>query len=225
MSEHVHVHAPHELTESGESSTSRAERLLELAAAVLLSVATLGIAWSGYQAARWNGRQAREYAQANAARSESNLANTDGQQEQTQDLLVFNQWLQFRSSNELDLADAYEQRFRPGFRTAFEAWLAQDPLTNPDAVRSPFQMPQYSVPELDKADRLEREGSQHFDDGKKATEHTDAYVLTSVFFAAVLFFAGISMRFVWQRMRMVVLVLAAICLAYGVVQIATLPTL
>ena len=225
MSEHVHVHAPHELSESGESSTSRAERVLELAAAILLSVATLGIAWSGYQAARWNGRQAREYAQANAARSESNRANTDGQQERTQDLLVFNAWLQFRSSNELALADAYEQRFRPGFRTAFEAWLAQDPLTNPAAARSPFQMPQYSVPELDKADRLEREGSQHFDDGKTATEHTDAYVLTSVFFAAVLFFAGISMRFVWRRMRIVVLVLATLLLAYGVVQIATLPTL
>ena len=86
-------------------------------------------------------------------------------------------------------------------------------------------MPQYRVPELDKADGLEREAAQHFEEGKKATEHTDAYVLTSVFFASVLFFAGISMRFVWQRMRIVVLVLAALSLAYGVVQIATLPIL
>jgi hypothetical protein len=225
MSEHVHVHAPHELTESHSGPTSRSERVLELAATILLSLATLGIAWSGYQAARWNGRQAQEYAQANASRSLANRSDTDGDQERTQDLLEFNQWLQFRSANEQSLADAYEQRFRPGFRSAFEAWLAQDPLSNPAAARSPFQVPEYRVAALEKSDRLEREAAEHFDDAREATEHTDKYVLTSVFFASVLFFAGISMRFVWQRMRVAVLVLATVTLVYGVVQIATLPIL
>jgi hypothetical protein len=81
------------------------------------------------------------------------------------------------------------------------------------------------VAELEKADRLETEGTEHFEHGKEATENTDSYVLTTVFFATVLFFAGISMRFVWQRMRITVLVLATFTLAYGVVQIATLPIL
>ncbi|HKF92913.1 MAG TPA: hypothetical protein VKC52_15705 [Acidimicrobiia bacterium] len=225
MSEHVHVHAPHELTETHGGSTSRAERTMELVAAILLSLATLGIAWSGYQAARWNGRQAQEYAQANASRSLANRADTDGDQERTQDLLVFNQWLQFTSANEQALADAYEQRFRPGFRSSFEAWLAQDPLSNPAAAKSPFQVPEYHVAALEKSDRLERQAAEHFDDARQATERTDKYVLTSVFFASVLFFAGISMRFVWQRMRVVVLVLATVSLVYGVIQVATLPIL
>jgi hypothetical protein len=225
MTEHVHVHAPHELTESGEASTTRTERVLELVATILLSLATLGIAWSGYQAARWNGRQAQDYAQANTARSLANRATTNGDQEHTQDLLLFNQWLLFMTTNEQALANAYEQRFRPGFRDALEAWLAQEPLTNPDAARSPFQLPEYRVPELDKADRLERQATQHFGDGKEATENTDAYVLTSVFLASVLFFAGISMRFVWQRMRVTVLVLAGVSLVYGIIRVATLPTL
>jgi hypothetical protein len=225
MSEHVHVHAPHEFTESHAESTTRSERVLELIATILLSLATLGIAWSGYQAARWNGRQAQEYAQANASRSLANRSDTDGDQERTQDLLEFNQWLQLRTANEQSLADAYEQRFRPGFRSAFEAWLAQDPLSNPAAARSPFQVPEYRVAALEKSDRLEREAAEHFDDAREATENTDKYVLTSVFFASVLFFAGISMRFLWQRMRVAVLVLATFTLIYGVVQIATLPIL
>jgi hypothetical protein len=50
-------------------------------------------------------------------------------------------------------------------------------------------------------------------------------VLTSVFLASVLFFAGISMRFVWQRMRVTVLVLAGVSLVYGIIRVATLPTL
>lgn len=225
MSEHVHVHAPHELTESQEEPAARNERILELAATILLSLATLGIAWSGYQAARWNGRQAREYAQANTARNLANRAATTGGQERTQDLLNFNRWLEVTTSNEPALADLYVRRFRPEFVPAFQAWLAQDPLNNPNAEASPLRVPQYHVAELEKSDRLEQVGTTHFDKGKQATEHTDSYVLTSVFFASVLFFAGISMRFVWLKMRITVLVLATITLAYAVVQIATLPTL
>ena len=68
-----------------------------------------------------------------------------------------------------------------------------------------MRVPQYHVAALEKSNRLETEGTQHFEHGKEATEHTDSYVLTSVFFASVLFFAGISMRFVWQKMRVAVL--------------------
>lgn len=225
MTEHVHVHAPHELTESHGDATSKAERMLELVATLLLALATLGIAWSGYQAARWNGRQAREYAQANTARSLANRAETDGDEERTQDLLNFNRWLEVTTENNQPLADLYERRFRPEFRPAFEAWRAQDPLNNPAAEASPLRMPQYRVADLERSERLEREGTQHFENGKEATEHTDAYVLTSVFLASVLFFAGISMRFVWRTMRITVLVLATLMLLYGIVQIATLPTL
>ena len=55
------------------------------------------------------------------------------------------------------------------------------------------------------------------------TDHTDAYVLTTVFFAAVLFFAGISTRFEWLRMRAVVLAFAALGLGYATFRILTLP--
>jgi len=225
MSEHVHVHAPHELTEEGVGSTSRAERVMELVAAILLSLATLGIAWSGYQGARWNGRQAREYAQANTARNLANRAETDGDEERTQDLLNFNRWLEVTTEGNQTLADLYVRRFRPGFLLAFEAWLASDPLNNPAAEASPLREPEYKVADLEESDRLEREGAEHFEAGKDATENTDSYVLTTVFFAAVLFFAGISMRFVWQRMRVVVLVLATLSLVYAVVLVAGLPIL
>jgi hypothetical protein len=225
MSEHVHVHAPHELAESEGGSTARAERVLELIATFLLALATLGIAWSGYEAARWNGRQAERYAAANTARSLANRAAITGDQQRTQDLLNFNRWLEVTTDNNQTLADLYERRFRPEFRPAFEAWLAQDPLSNPAATASPLLMPQYHVAELEKSSRLERDGTERFDLAKDATENTDSYVLSTVFFAAVLFFAGISIRFRWQSMRIVVLVLASVSLVYAVVLIVRLPIL
>jgi hypothetical protein len=225
MSEHVHVHAPHELNESHGASTTRNERVMELAATLLLALATVGIAWSGYQGARWNGRQAREYAQANTARNLANRSATTGAQNRTQDLLNFNRWLEVTTEGDQQLADLYQRRFRPEFLPAFEAWLAEDPLNNPAAEASPLRVSQYHVAALDRSDRLETQGTEHFEHGKEATEHTDSYVLTTVFFATVLFFAGISMRFAWQSMRIVVLVLGSLSLAWAFVLVARLPIL
>jgi hypothetical protein len=224
MSEHVHVHAPHEFNES-EGGASRNERVMELVATLLLAIATLGIAWSGYQGARWSGKQAQEYADSNAARAHANRAATAGAQDRTQDLLNFNRWLEVKTEGNQELADLYQRRFRPEFLPAFEAWLAGDPLNNPNAESSPLREPQYRVANLERSERLDDQGDRHFDEARKATEHTDNYVLTTVFFATVLFFAGISMRFVWQSMRIVVLVLGGVALVYAIFLLARLPIL
>ena len=67
---HVHVHAPHELTETRAPAgpPPGVERRLELAAVLLLALTTLATAWSGYQAARWSGEQSQHYARASATR-------------------------------------------------------------------------------------------------------------------------------------------------------------
>jgi hypothetical protein len=229
MPEHVHVHAPHELSEPehghGKAQVSPRERVLELLAVLLLSVATLGIAWSGYQAAKWSGIQARRYTQASTARSLANRASTLASQERTQDLLNFNRWLEVKTEGNEQLAQLYERRFRPEFLPAFDAWLAVDPLDNSDAVASPLLEKQYVLADSQKADRLEALGDRRFEEGKAATEHADDYVFITVFFAAVLFFAGISMRFDWMAMRITILGIAGVLLLYGAVKLASMPTL
>ena len=223
MPEHVHVHAPHELTEAGEQHVSGRERWFEMAAVLLLSLATVGIAWSGYQAARWSGIQARSYAQASTARAHANRAATLGGQLRIQDLLNFNRWLEASTEGKTELADLYVRRFRPEFRPAFEAWLANDPLHNRNAVATPLLMPQYKLADVERADALERVGDRRFGEGKSSTEHADAYIFATVFFATVLFFAGISMRFVWWPMRAAVLVLGALSFVYAALKLLTLP--
>jgi hypothetical protein len=66
---------------------------IELVATLLLAVATVATAWSGYQSTRWNGEQAKAGGRANALRIESakaaGLANT-----QTEvDVASFTQWV------------------------------------------------------------------------------------------------------------------------------------
>ena len=222
MAEHVHVHPPHEFSETSGATTHR-ERTLELAATLLLAIATVGIAWSGYQAARWSGIQSRHYAEANTARALANRASTAAGQDRLQDLLNFNRWLEASTQGDTTLTRLYEARFRPEFRPAFQAWIAQDPLHQPGAIPSPLLMPQYHPAKTALADQLEHKADRAFSGGRTATDHTDNYVLTTVFFAAVLFFGGISMRFAWLAMRIVVLGLGTLCLLYALIRIALLP--
>src|SRR3954466_1042273 len=155
---HVHVHAPHELTEGHEGpepTTSRVERRLELAAVLLLSMTTLATAWSGYQAARWSGEQSQHYARASATRVIAQQAATRAGQLRIDDLLYFNGWLDAREAGNAKLEAIYRSRFRPEFEPAFRAWIAQHPFTNPRAVPGPLYMPQYRSADLARSVRLD----------------------------------------------------------------------
>jgi len=222
LPEHAHVHAPHELSEPSGAQTTKA-RVLEVSAALLLALATVAIAWSGYQSARWSGLQAEEYARATSTRADQNRLSTLAGQQRLQDLLNFNRWLEVSTDQNQQLADLYVRRFRPEFVPAFNAWLAQDPIHNVKAVASPLLMPEYRLGDFDKADHLEEVAGEHFEKAKEATEHADRYILITVFLAAVLFFAGISLRFRVATLRIAGLGFGAAFLLLGVVQLALLP--
>jgi hypothetical protein len=225
---HAHVHVPHELTEREGHGTDGAaptpfERWLELAAVVLLSLTTLATAWSGYQAARWSGDQSQSYARASATRVKAQQQATENGQLRIADLTSFNQWLNADRSGDHALAQLYVRRFRPEFVPAFEAWLAQDPFTNADAVPGPQLMPQYRLATARRAAAYNREADALYQEGTDAKANDDKYVLSTVFFAAVLFFAGISLRLDWRPLRIAVMALATAMLVGGAVFVATLP--
>ena len=136
----------------------------------------------------------------------------------------FNRWLEASTSGNTQLADLYERRFREEFRPAFETWKADGALTSDAGLASPLLAPNYKLANFEKADTLERVADRHFEAGKEATEHADNYIFATVFFAAVLFFSGISMRFQWKLMRSIVLLLALSCFVYGGVKVLSLPT-
>jgi hypothetical protein len=222
---HGHVHVPHELTEQEEhpAKVSRLERMLELGAVLLLSLTTVATAWSGYQAARWSGEQSQHYARASAVRIKAQQQTTAAGQLRIDDLLYFNEWLNAERGGDRALATIYERRFRPEFVPAFRAWIAQKPFTNPDAIAGPLYMPQYKLAATATARRLDGEADALYTEGTEAKTNDDKYILSTVFFAAVLFFAGISLRLEWVPLRAAVLGLGTLLLLSGVTFVATLP--
>jgi hypothetical protein len=224
---HVHVHAPHELTEGAKHGQTappgRAERRLELFSVFLLALTTLATAWCGYQAARWSGEQSQHFARASATRIKALNASTRAGQLRLDDLIYFNGWLDARQSGNTRLASIYRHRFRPEFVPAFRAWIAQRPFTNPAAIPGPLYMPQYRPADLARSARLDAAADELYAEGTKAKTHDDRYILATVFFAAVLFFAGISLRLDWRPLRIIVLGLALALLLGGIGFVLTLP--
>jgi hypothetical protein len=221
---HAHVHVPEapERTD-GASKVPAVERLFELGAVLLLSLTTLATAWSGYQAARWSGEQSQHYARASAVRIKAQQQNTTAGQLRIDDLLYFDEWLNAEQAGNTKLATIYERRFRAEFVPAFRAWLAQRPFTNPHAIPGPLYMPQYRSTAAGAARTLDRQADVLYAEGTQAKTNDDKYILSTVFFAAVLFFAGISLRVDWRPLRVLVLGLAAAMLIGGAAFVATLP--
>ena len=79
----------------------------------MLALAAVSTAWSGYQAARWNGEATKASSRVNALRIEA--ARSQGLAEgQTQvDIAMFFEWTDADKTGDAELATFYEDRFRP----------------------------------------------------------------------------------------------------------------
>ena len=112
------------------------------------------------------------------------------------DAAAFSDYVLAYSQQDIKVVAFYESNlFRPEMKTALEAWKATRPLQNPGAPRTPFEMKEYRNANLEEAQALERDATKYTESADKAIQNADRYVLLTVLFASVLFFAGISTKF------------------------------
>ncbi len=201
----------------------RYEPLAEILATIILAVATLATAWSGYQSARWSGVQAANYSRAGASRVESSRASTIAGQQMQVDIGLFTNWINAYAAENQELADFYQKRFRDEFTVAFDAWLLTDPKNNPEAPKSPFAMTEYSLAKNEEAETLEDKAGEYFNAAEESNEIADRYVLDTVILASVLFLAGISSQIKSFRMKAFIVIFALIILTWGLYSVLILP--
>jgi hypothetical protein len=115
------------------------------------------------------------------------------------------------------------ERFRPEFKVAVDAWIATRPRLNPNAPPTPFAMPEYQVAASKNAARLEQLAETQSATARAANQHSDNYVLMTIMFATVLFFAGISSKMDSLRARIFLLSTATLVLLIAIVVVATFP--
>ena len=196
---------------------------MELVATVLLALATVATAWSGYQSTRWNGEQAKAGARANALRIDSAKAAGLANAQTEIDVASFTQWINAYAQKQTQLTDFYFKRFRKEFRPAVEAWVATRPLKNPNAPLTPFAMPQYRLDARVEAERLDAEAEVFAAQVRRNIQRASNYVLGVVLFASALFFAGMSVKLTSPRLRVAMLSIGCTVFLLTALWIATSP--
>jgi hypothetical protein len=200
------------------------ERLLDLISTIILSITVVLTAFSAWQATLWDGDQAEAYARASSHRSQANAALIDATTEINYDHSTFALAVAEYFRADQPFVDFFMQRLvRDEFRPALETWIAHGPLVNSNAPNTPFDLPEYRNAELEASRALSAEAERELAYGDKANRYGDNYVLSTVFFAAVLFFTGVVTKFKSDSIRFGALTLASVALIGATAFMLTLP--
>lgn len=201
------------------------DQWIEIISAVLISLATVVSAWCAYQSALWSGEMAFSFNLADAARSESARMSNRALQLTTIDVNLFAEYAAAYSNGNDHLADFLLTRFRPEMKLAAEAWVETQPLINPDAPVTPFDMAEYQSAAQVESDRLQKEADEHLDNALKANERSDQYILLTVVSTSVLFFGGISTKFKTFNIKISLVAFSALIFVIMLILVATFPIL
>ena len=202
----------------------RLEKAAELLEAVLLAVVAVATAWTGYQAAKWDGLQTERYSQAAQLNTKASGLMVLAGQERIYDTVTFNAWLNFKLNGNHPAAQLLERRFRDEYRTAFVPWMKMDPF-NRDAPAGPIFMPQYRNANTEQAATLGEDAAALFSQGSNARNTADRYIRITVFLATVLLLIAIGQRFHVKALRVGLSVMATVLLLIGLADILTLPSI
>ncbi len=219
------AHRLNEREEHGPPHNSKWLEALEIVEAVLLAMVAIATAWSGYQAALWDGMQDERYEQSTKVRVDAQGMTTTGDQERLYDAITFSEWLKADAGGQQKIAELFQRRFRPEFRVAFDSWLKTDPLNNPNAPPGPQLMPEYHNAHLQQSSKLNEQASALFEEGTKARATSDNYVRVTVLLATVLLLTAIAQRFKTHQVRVGLAVVALVLLCLPLWRIIHLPRL
>ena len=211
-----------EMRENVSSSQSRFEAI-EIIEAVILALVAVATAWSGYQAAKWAGNRAEQYANASRLRVTAEGLATLAGQERIYDSDTFNTWLAAKLDGKEKEAEFLERRFRDEYRRAFTAWMSTDPFNNAQAPAGPIFMPEYHDAKHEQFLDLNKKAAEVADQGTKSGETGDQYVRITVLLATVLLITAIGQRFRFKSVRVAFMILASLLLCLPLWQLLVLP--
>lgn len=208
--------------EAAQRLQSRLERL-EIFEAIVLAIVIIATAWSGYQAARWEGDEQLSYVHSTEVRVKASREESLGGEQRLLDQATFNTWLQAKASGHDKVSRIVATRFSPEFAAAFDAWIATDPLADGNDDAGPAAVTEYHNALTEDAARLDAEADDLLVHGEEARRVADDYVRITVFLATVLFLVAIGQRFRRHGVRVAMFAISVAIMSIAVFTVVTLP--
>lgn len=200
------------------NNDTHARDLAEIAAALLLGLAAIAIAWSTYQSALWGGQQDEAYTESTREASNAVDLLQAADTTRTLDQILFAQIL---TSGVCDDGGDDCERVLSGMSeegaVAVEEWLAGSRESNP------FDSEPYLEALYRPGNGARLASDEFFTAAGEANRNGDDFELASTVLTAVLFFAGISVVIHGARLRVALLALAGVLLVGGSAYLVSLP--
>lgn len=201
---------------TGHGTRETLLRRIELLSSAVMAAATIATAYSAYESALWT----TEYASHKSASTTATIRAAEfsnlAMQRSAVHVSLFLQWLAAARAGDAASADFLLARLPEPLGSATRAWWASSPLTNPEAAASPFDLPAYRIREREDAAQWSATARRASDEAERASATANRYLLFTIIFASVLFFAGISGKFGSHVVDITVLALGVLTLAIGV---------
>jgi hypothetical protein len=179
---------------SSDRKKSAVWKRLPTLVVVVMGLAAVAVAWIGYNEAKLSSDTSLYFSLANAARTKHVESSLVSNQLLTLDVLNFTNWLDATFVGDNQTAAFHLERTRPEAKAAFDAWLAQDPLHNPNAPSSPFVMREYVLQSSLDAGKFQEQAALYSDLAQTTSQKSTQYAMASVLLAISLFFGGLAIR-------------------------------
>jgi len=198
-------------------------RLIEIVTVIILGVATVASAWCAYQSSRWNDVETAEARDATDLRVEQSRVYSQATTTIVYDSTVVAAFASAVSSNDTELQDFFRQSLiRDGFKPVLQRWRAQ--LDSNSTETSSLLEDKEYIDELFGPSRaLDTEIQESSVRADEAGSNANGYLLTTLFMASALFFAGVVSSFKSRSPKVLLLMGAVMLLAVGAARIIDLP--
>ena len=204
------------------SRKPRNHRIIEVLAVLLLGVATIGTAWCGYQASRWNGKQDDEARRASDLQVQANREFGLATQVISYDTSSVSDYAAAVASGNDKLAEFYRTTIvRPAFLPVIDQWRAQ--IAAGQTPTNLLEDQQYVDSQMAPYRATQALVAKATTDSQDAGSTGDDYVLTTILLASALFFAGLTTSFRVRFAQVLLLCGAALLIALSGARLAGLP--
>lgn len=205
-----------------ENTVPLADRFLELFVVVILGIATVGTAWCGFQAARWNGQSGDLTGVASAQRIEGSRLFGLATQRVTYDSMVMAKYAEVAQQGNVQLQQFYRRSVvRPPFLPFLDRWEAAAKAGKPTV--GVFEDKDYLAEQFADYNKTVAAAEQAAQESQRADEVAEAYVGTTILLAIALFFSGVTSSFLSRFARILLMIGATGAVALAAARIAGLP--
>lgn len=184
----------------------------------------IGISYSSYESHLWLGVQTFLLREVNVDSLHTAKEELTQGQHTVIDVVTFTQYSNAIIRNEQNLSNFYYNRFTPEMKVAVDAWLATDPLKNPNAPPSPFAMSEYNRTHVLLAQQFANKTNSELQQAQQANENSSSYVFLSVLYSSALFIDGVIGRTSNKKTSQILLYITMTITVVATIILIQLPT-